>query len=767
MNHQKFTEPGTTVELRIKKVFWNKTLLRLIVSAFYFSLIASSLAQPRSYAGSEAESHERLKRFHQLSKELKLDLSDGAYLNSLIFSDSLYLLKHATNPIGWQQWSVNALEQAKSNNKLIFISVGFMACYWCQEMERFSFRDENVAKILNENYVAIKIDREVLPAIDAFLTRALTQLKGTSGWPINAVLTPDADLIFIDSYLEREDLLNVILGMANEWKNSPQNLIRKGKLFNSILTVVPESNTTAELGSQDYDFLNSQLLMQLDYKYGGLKGSPKFPEPAMLMFLVKSLLTKNEAKLMEVLIKQLDNMSSRGLYDPIYGGFHRYVSDESWSIPHYEKMLYTQALLLEVYSLAYRLKPDPVYKNVVQGIVNFLMTFLQNEEGSYFGSLDAVYDSIEGGFYLYSERELSKLTSLPINASFLKLYQKDNFFGFHVIQPFPESFDLLRKELSTLRVKEDLTVDKKIITSWNALLISGFASAYLSFGDEVYKTLALETAQALEKQLLSGRQLYRVNYRGNLSTEATLEDYAYLIRAYLDIYDIYNDDHWLKLSEKLINESVHQLYKPDLGFTFSGNQQLISMTEKLQDGELLNPWAVMLENLKRFKLRRKNDKYIEIRSHLEEILRAGLRRGVMGQFYNALTLSKKLSLLSPVQFFANGNGRVQLKSQVDGSYLLIFNMKYGWHINSNVPLTKELIPTSVTAPELPGIHVYYPDAAITVFGESNKEISVFEDTFTLILKSASGQVSLELQACSTTENVCLLPETIDFYLPEN
>lgn len=714
---------------------------------------------------SESNFEQYVSKYLALNPDYVENDHEATYLNSLILSNSPYLIKHATNPIDWKAWTETNLQIAKKQNKLIFLSIGFYACYWCQVMEKESFRDLNVAEVLNQHYVSLKVDREVSPHLDAYMTTALARVKGSAGWPVTAVLMPDLSLVFIDSYVGNDALLNLLQTLANTWKDSPERLVQRASMYNKIVERNTDSTNASEVGELKWQDVLELRKNFLDMKNGGLHGTPKFPEAGLLFFLIDSLKRNGNPELMEYVRRHLESMMQRGLYDPIYGGFHRYTSDAEWTIPHYEKMLYTQALLIEAYSRAYRLVPDINYKRVVEETLTFLIKFLSTSQGLFMSSVDAVYDGIEGGLYLYSAYELNSLKPKINTTNKVTLYKKDHLFGIHLTDEQVEHLPQWRQQLRLMRDIDKVSIDQKAIISWNALLISGLKEAYLSFGDDIYKKIAFQTGNAIWDHRENRDHLTRLISNGTELVPATLEDYAYLLEASLDLYELSNQTSWLERSKSLMVETLESLYI-DNEFAFSFEPGSGDKAAELIDGELINPKAVMLGNIKRLNGVTQESCCVEQLTKLKRELTQSIINEPKSQFYAAKTLKEvELPSIEPIQYFANGNGRAELIAQADGSHIVTIKMNDGWHINSNVPLDESLIATTLTSTGSSELNVYFPESKMVSFNDSLMEISVYDKYFAIVIYGLDGRLKLTVQACSDEQKLCLKPEELEFYAP--
>lgn len=708
-------------------------------------------------------------KYLELNQHSEKRSNKTLYVNSLVLSQSPYLLKHANNPINWKTWAEPNIRSAAIQDKPIFLSIGFFACYWCQVMESESFQDLEVAEVLNSNFISLKVDREVLPQLDSYMTAALTKVKGEAGWPLTAVLTPSQDIIFIDSYLTKTELLNLLKKISDTWQHNRALINKQKAIYQRALKEVSYALAKTSGSEIDWEGNFHQLKNQLDLQNGGLSGAPNFPEASLLLLLIDSLQRSPDATLEAALSIHLNSMMHKGLYDPVFGGFHRYTSDSEWTIPHYEKMLYTQALMLEVYSRAYRLHSNKQYKATVQHTLGFVKQFLSTGEGLFMGSVDASFDGVEGGMYLYNQQDISRLAELINGQEQLKLYKNKELYGIHYGGNNISNLETLFAKLRALKDVKKVKLDKKVVVAWNALLISGLKEAFVSFGSKDFQKLAVTVGRALSEDWQKHGKLRRIVNHGEDGTPASMEDYAYFLRALLDLYDITSEQRWLNFSVSLLKEMIAELGDEDNQLRFSNEPGSDKYKIALIDGELLNAKAVMLQNLQRLNKINFGGSNNLILDTLQQELSNSVAKNSLNQLYASRVIKEmELGSLEPIQYFAKGNGRVEIRLQANGSYAMLVNMKEGWHINSHVPLDDDLIATQLVANEQAGTQakVYFPEPKIKALGDTGKCVSVFDKRTALILSGYEQQVSLTVQACSTNLRLCLQPETLRFYLAD-
>lgn len=539
--------------------------------------------------------------------------------NALKNETSPYLLKHKDNPVNWYPWNDATLAKAKRENKLLIISIGYASCHWCHVMERESFMDEELAKIMNEHFINIKVDREERPDVDQIYMNALQLLTGSGGWPLNAFATPEGKPFFATTYLEPtkwKDLLEKIIVMKEE---NYDDIINGAE---QITTGIADTEPIKALSiPKEYpegsmykilNFLNSNL----DNESGGFNFTPKFfYAPALDYLLDQSVALENE-EINQNFHNSLVQIWKGGTYDHVGGGFSRYAVDKEWNIPHFEKMLYDNAQLISLYSKAYRNNPDPLYQSIVEKTIDFVMTELKTKEGGYFSSLDAESEGEEGAFYTWKYKDLKEIIQPQFISSFERVFDiksegnweknKNILFLNRKISDDKLKLDYLAltSSMEEIKTKRDKRVkpkvDDKILTSWNALMLSGFCEAYQSFGDEMYLNQALELGEFFVKSRITGdKDLLRIS-KGNFKIEAFLDDYSYLIAAMIDLYQITLDEKWINLARELQEACNNKFFDPEKGMFFYSKDlenALIVRRYEIPDNVMPSPNGICAQNL--------------------------------------------------------------------------------------------------------------------------------------------------------------------------
>ncbi|MFN3194487.1 MAG: thioredoxin domain-containing protein [Chlorobiota bacterium] len=530
--------------------------------------------------------------------------------NRLIDETSPYLLEHAHNPVDWYPWGDEALDKAKSENKPIIVSIGYAACHWCHVMEGESFSDSEVAKLMNEKFVCIKVDREERPDIDNLYMNAALMINGRGGWPLNAIALPDGRPFFVGTYFPKEDWMRLLEQISNMYANNYDKILTNAvAVENGLKEQVGDLVSQPKRKDWDYANLYDTVDGKLDSEYGGMRGAPKFPMPSVWDFLQQYSYLQGSQPAYDNVVLTLETMGTSGTYDQLGGGFHRYATDMAWKIPHFEKMLYDNAQLLTTYSNAYKADKNEFYEQIVSGTVEFAERELMSDEGGFYSSLNADSEGEEGKFYVWEYDKIYKLLSkdeFDLLESYYGLTEEGNWedgknilHSNWTLSEFSEHNDLdsdkvteamqsaHRKLMAHRDTRVRPSTDDKIITSWNAMMISGLVTAYTAFGDEKYMQLALRNAEFIKTKLIHDNgNLHRSYKNGESKINGFLDDYALLSRAYLDLYQSTFDKKWLDLSEQLIGQIMSNFLDEESGFykyKSTKDTPLAAETMELQD----------------------------------------------------------------------------------------------------------------------------------------------------------------------------------------
>jgi len=559
--------------------------------------------------------------------------NEHRFTNELINETSPYLLQHAHNPVDWHAWNDETLELAKKENKLLLISVGYAACHWCHVMEHESFEDSAVAAIMNENFINVKVDREERPDVDQVYMNAVQLLTGSGGWPLNCVALPDGRPIWGGTYFPKDNWTNALTQLADLYKNEPE----KAEEYAAKLTEGIKQSGLITLNEDEAIFDKEELQRAIDawhptmdLKNGGRKGAPKFPMPGNLQFLLRYAVQSQNEDMMDYVNTSLTQIAYGGIFDHVGGGFARYAVDDHWHVPHFEKMLYDNAQMVSLYSNAFLVTKNPLYKEVVYETIKFVETELYKDIGAFYSSLDADSENEEGeleegAYYVWNKDELSALTGedfmLFANYYNVNGYGKWEEDKYHLIRSVSkaefckennislEDLNLKIEKWKGLlldeRNKRDRPrLDDKTLTSWNALMLKGYVDAYRVFNDQKFLEVALKNAQFIMNNMTKeDGGLFRNFKNGKSNIEAYLEDYAAVSDAFISLYEVTLDEKWLKNAKQFTDYTFDHFYDEESKmFFFTSNNQtgLISRKAETDDNVIPSSNSIMANNL--FKL---------------------------------------------------------------------------------------------------------------------------------------------------------------------
>jgi len=549
--------------------------------------------------------------------------------NNLINESSPYLLQHANNPVNWNPWNKKFLDIADKENKLVVVSIGYASCHWCHVMERESFQDTTVAKLMNEKFISIKVDREERPDIDQVYMNAVQLMNGNGGWPLNVVTLPDGRPIWGGTYFSKDQWMLALSQIIKIYEEEPEKFIlyadRVQEGINSLNIINSEIDNFESIDLVKY---SEKLINNVDLEYGGFKGAPKFMMPSNLDFLLRYSVQEKNIKAQNIILKTLDKMAYGGIFDHVEGGFSRYSTDEKWHIPHFEKMLYDNGQLMSLYSKGYKISNKRLYKKIVYKIHEYIHSEMKDNTGGFYSSLDAdskINDStyIEGAYYSWEFSELQNL--IEEDFELFSDYFNINEYGYWkeenkyvLINSLSDSEFISKHNLSEKAFDKKLSnwtnllkkakknkkkpnLDYKIVTSWNGLMISGYVEAYKAFNDEIFLNEAIQAGNFIYSSLIKKDGGLFHNYVNKKSKiNGYLEDYATIIQASLDLYEITLDQKWI---EKALNLSKYVLNNFSNNqsalfyFTSKNDENLISRTIEFRDNVIPSSNSIMAKNL--------------------------------------------------------------------------------------------------------------------------------------------------------------------------
>ena len=549
------------------------------------------------------------------------------YTNRLIHEQSLYLQQHAHNPVDWYPWGEEAFEKARTEGKLLLISIGYSSCHWCHVMEEETFSDTSVARFMNQHFVCIKVDREERPDVDdIYMSACQYANKQPCGWPLNSFATFDGRPVWSGTYFPRKEWVGILEYFADLYRNEPQKVVQYANELTqavSDLRIAQQAAEESPLDAATLSTLASQFKESSDKELGGRKGAPKFPMPNSNAYLLAYTHFSNDTALLKQIYTNLDHISRGGIYDHLGGGFSRYSVDIFWKVPHFEKMLYDNAQLVNLYSQAYRLSKNEDYARVIRHTLDFISREMTSPEGGFYASLDADSEGEEGAFYAWTEEELRQVLKEEALANLaLDYYQiiaRGNWEkGKNVLfAGDSESAFARAKGLDAEKVSADLAkarqllfdhrakrprprLDDKIVASWNALMLEAYIEAWWALEDPAYLEAALKNARLIsEKMRGPDGGLFRTFAGGKASIPAFLDDYAFVIQAFTTLYEATFDERWLEEAQSLIQLADARFWEESKGIYFyaaDDHTGLIARRAELNDNVIPASNSAMARN---------------------------------------------------------------------------------------------------------------------------------------------------------------------------
>jgi uncharacterized protein len=577
------------------------------------------------------------------------------HTNHLINETSPYLLQHAHNPVDWYSWGDAAFQKAKSENRPILLSIGYSACHWCHVMERESFEDEKIAALMNDLFVNIKVDREERPDLDEIYMNAVQMLTGRGGWPMTVFLTPEGKPFYGGTYFPPEDRYGVpgfpkiLQGVANAYREKPQDVERSVEQILAALQRMSLSTESQQPFSPDIIGQSAEQLAQAyDADHGGLGKAPKFPNVGVYELFLRHYHHSRRNRFLEMVTHTLTKMAQGGIYDHLGGGFHRYSVDEKWLVPHFEKMLYDNAQLVRIYAQIYCVTGEPLFKQVVDETMTYLMREMLHTEGGFYSTQDADSEGEEGKFFVWTEEEISQILGEESSEIFCRIYdvsEEGNFEEKNILHPIltlEQTSKLFRRELREIEsLVADAKVklfqerekrikpfrDEKILTSWNGLMLSGLAEAIKISRHQTYLEAANRTVDFIFTKMFRDGRLLHTYKSGTAKILGYLDDYAFLAAGLLDLFEATLNrahlDRTVKLAEIMLDEFWDEAGG---GFFYTGHshERLIAQSKPIFDGSIPSGNAVATQVLLRLYHYTGKEDYLK---RVERVLRA---------YYNAM-----------------------------------------------------------------------------------------------------------------------------------
>ncbi len=554
--------------------------------------------------------------------------------NSLKFENSLYLKRHSKNPVNWFSWNEEILNKAKNQKKPIILSIGYSSCHWCHVMEKESFMNKEIAEIMNSFFVNIKVDREERPDIDKIYMESIQNMGINGGWPLNIFLTPNQKPFYGGTYFTKNNWKNLLLSVYNAYKNNRKEIEKSAinftkSLKKSEIEKYNLSKSNKKISKNYFENIIKNLKSKFDEINGGLIGSPKFPMPSIWEFMINYSFFFNNKEIKKHISLTLDQISKGGIYDQLEGGFCRYSVDEKWKIPHFEKMLYDNGQLLNLYSNFYKVTNDNKYKKILYDTTEWLKNDMIDSNGGFYSSIDADSDGEEGKYYKWNYDEFIKEAGkdykmfsdyygLNINEEKCTLNRKYDDLSFINKwkinkKEFLKKLNVFKSKLIKKRnKKEKPIIDKKIISSWNGLADIGLLNAYEATKDENFLRIAKNNISFIRKSMIKKDKLLHTHHN---HIEGFFDDYAIIIKSFIKYHEITQEIKYLNIAKKLIDISIQKFYsKKEKFFYYSSKKsnKLIAKKIELFDNVIPSSNSIMAENLIKISKLFDESKYFKI-----------------------------------------------------------------------------------------------------------------------------------------------------------
>ncbi len=555
--------------------------------------------------------------------------------NHLINEKSPYLIQHADNPVDWYAWGEEAFKKAKNENKPVFLSIGYSTCHWCHVMAHESFEDPEIGNLMNEVFVSIKVDREERPDLDNIYMTVCQLMTGTGGWPLTVIMTPDKKPFFAGTYFPkismygRVGLKDLILNIRDMWNERPEEVLDSADQIIEALQKVSETSSGNELDENILDSAYESLSNNFDEINGGFGGAPKFPTAHTLLFLLRYWKRNQNERALTMVKETLDSMRNGGIYDHIGFGFHRYSVDQEWLVPHFEKMLYDQAILAMAYTEAFQVTGDEKYRDTVQEIFEYVLRDMQSPEGGFYSAEDADSEGVEGKFYIWTKDEIykvlgeedakfaSKVFSVNSEGNFNEeaSQRKTNSNILHLENSIDEisetlgikkedvkrKMEKIREKLFNVREKRvHPHKDDKILTDWNGLMISALSKGAQVFDDEKYLNAAVRSADFIIDNLCENNRLLHRYRDGEAAINANLDDYSFFISGLLELYETSFNLKYLKSAIDLNNTLLDHFWDSENGglyFTPDDGEDILVRKKEIYDSAVPSGNSMQMLNL--------------------------------------------------------------------------------------------------------------------------------------------------------------------------
>lgn len=663
--------------------------------------------------------------YDKRTEHLQADGS-GQFINRLILEDSPYLLQHAHNPVNWYPWGEEAFATARQENKPVFLSIGYSTCHWCHVMEVESFDNVEVAKLLNRDFIAIKLDREQYPDIDEIYMTGVQMMSGHGGWPMSNFMLPDGRPFFGGTYFPAATFMELLNKITDAWANKKEELTNSAASVDSaIRKILDDSREPEPLEAQVLHNCIETLLKREDKQFGGLAGAPKFPQEPLLLFMLDQAIRGRSSSALDFVDRALHGMAEGGIYDQVGGGFHRYSVDQYWLVPHFEKMLYNQSQLGLVYLQAWAVTGKPFYRRIVEQTLDYVLRDMQDSSGGFYSATDADSEGEEGTFFLWTREQLEEVLEpqeVVLAVELFGITDDGNFEGSNIPNlqaPLAESIassqaDLLQqldRILGKLYEARELRIhplrDDKLIAGWNAAMIHTLAQAAWQLSRDDWLAAAIRAADTLLEQLVAeSGELQRISLDGTTSIPAQLEDYGAFCEALITLFDVTRNADYLQHAMRIMDYCLGHFWDAGkAGFYLSAEQQagpLLARSRNAADGATLSPVAATLISLQRLQERSALLDSEHNAAFYQGYITAALNRLAGSINEHALSHTSLLRLhgqiehgaIEFIRYASNGLARITSEQHPERSNALTLHitLQPGWH------LTAPPVPSVARAP---------------------------------------------------------------------
>lgn len=618
-------------------------------------------------------------------------------VNRLVNSSSPYLRQHSNNPVDWYEWGNEALKKAKEENKPLLISIGYAACHWCHVMARESFMDEHIATIMNDKFICIKIDREERPDIDQIYMDAALLSSGNAGWPLNVFALPDGRPFFGSTYFPSSTWSMLISHIAEMYSNERPKLEEQAnKLTHGIASNIPIKFKASEISNFSIDNYNKifpSLEIMIDKEFGGFLSDQKFPLPIGWEAMLQYYYFMNKEKSANMIFNTLDNMLKGGIYDQLGGGFCRYTVDKYWKVPHFEKMLYDNGQLISLYSHAYQVSKKQEYAEIVENTILFVEKELSSSTNGFYSSINADSEGEEGKYYIWTKDEIKEILDEPIADIICEYYNISNNGNWEkgknilLISKDKESFAKV-KELTTAEFHRILldanaqllkhrntrvrpSTDDKILTSWNAIMLSGYIDAYKSLGKQEYLSKAISSAKFLKENMIDSNNMVFRSYKDEKAIiPGFLDDYALLAQAFIQLYEVTLIEDWIITAKNIAEYAIDNFLDKSNGMFFYSSDksnELIVRKYQIPDNVIPSSNSVMAEVLFRLSIYFDNKNYKSIALRMMAQVESHLVKG--GPYYSNWARLFGLITHKPYEIAITGPESINILREIQKHYL--------------------------------------------------------------------------------------------------